>query len=566
MTYWIKATDDENNSQVTPLISDHFPQKLGDTVIWNVLKDSNLDAVVWSIAKQLADKEEISAHMLQEVPIGREAELIKRIQEQYKQITTKKIALGFVAQQNLGHPFSNLTLFHKDRWDIDKEMDVKKLNTAYKGQALITALKSKSTEGQLRIMVNVHADFEASKDVKTKKRISINALLDNIRSQFPTAEIVVGGDFNKGESSLKEEVKAAQDINHYTHHHSTQGSNYSMPRPRTGAPQKRNVDAFYTSGCDAKKFEKLTRLDEYNHANTYAEATKSKLIPGNPIVEIKYTPPVDRNSKNEPAETQAVVTLTCGSKEEHQETKTWVEENIHAKSTTHTIETNETANKIIIRTTNPYELMEKLSPKAPSIKEKSNTTEMLRQLGKAPSTGKPNKEHSETTQEIPKKQSFWQRNKGKILAMGTLGGGLLLMGIGAALCATGVLALPGAALGFVGGTLAVSGAVSAGIIGGGVGLIGGLTLFGAGSGIYYQATKDERLALGEVNIIEPENEERRPLIENQNYSNLEGSGVVYSDPLGLHKRDNSNAASASNDTDPNSTLKHNAHSDNSLKC
>ena len=341
MPFWIP--DPQNVGKTKELISDHHPQKLGDTIIWNIHKDCNLHAVAWSIAQQFANFQDVSSHMLQEVPLGRENELIQLINVYHTRITGQNVSLIYSSMRNGTHEFSNMTLVSRDKFDTNQAYTDIELNNKYQGQAIVSVIPP-GNKGKPRVLVNVHAEF-------LQGRINIQQLFIDVKSKYPDAEIVIGGDFNKNPQALAVESGNMLPNYPYNHFHSTMGSNYSIPNDKKyAAPNASGVDAIFTSGFNNSNFA-LQRLDGYNDANLYTQQTGGVAIPGNPQVDIHY------GNDHYP---KAVVALTA-TPQNFNDTKAWVESQLNQNEGYSITQSGQ----IQIITDNPHDLMGRLSGALP---------------------------------------------------------------------------------------------------------------------------------------------------------------------------------------------------------
>lgn len=331
---------DPNNPKI--VISDHYPEKYGDILIWNTeSRKTEIDALAWNIAQQLrqrnregaAPDEGVNTILLQEVPhsitspeaphavMSVPSRLIERINYFLgaHKITKNGVEVDVpdsrlhIGNQNMSfqskvdHNFGNLILsIHpvKDSTNGNEEEKaiLEQLKTAIKqaggeeGQVQVAIVNNK-------IVLNVHANpakegrTDTNKPLtnrfgdKIKQRINLHklyAFIQENKSLFGR-EIIMAGDFNSGEYELPREI--LNEPNTFSHNlRRNAGYQHAIPGTsfitRADGNQTSNaVDAVFHFNIDPKNKPSLTPLVEANLAKNLPPEIKQvypELLPPKP--------------------------------------------------------------------------------------------------------------------------------------------------------------------------------------------------------------------------------------------------------------------------------------------
>lgn len=286
------------------VISDHYPEKYGDLLIWNIESHRpEVMVLAYNIAMQIRNNG-IETVMLQEV-LGEvnvrdeDGNISERVihQELLEAINyylsetdsppllenSRKIILpeNFIFQKKADHKFGNVVFSVKPVVASSEQLDEgpKKQAIAQLKKAIKDA---GGEEGQIqvaivdnRILLNVHANSVREEEKvgflkKIKQRINLHKVYDFIQKNkskppFQDFEIIMAGDFNAGEFQLPRDILGKKEaFNHHLnqeagYQHAQPGSSFV---PLTNNTQRSNaVDAVFHFNVNGAKPELTAQVD-----------------------------------------------------------------------------------------------------------------------------------------------------------------------------------------------------------------------------------------------------------------------------------------------------------------
>jgi len=248
------------------LASDHYPQQIGDVIIWNINNNIDEEVVAKNIARMIRDGVG-KQFLLQEVPNqpAARAKLIANINDYLPD--HQKIRV--IANSPLGtQPYGNIILtpanqhYEPHTKKLSAELENLKQFCANNSQVSMAVVKTAG--GADRLLVNIH---RASPKSKTEVPIDLQQLflhLQQIKALNSSMEIICGGDSNLNQSQLK---SAVGNMGPMIHAHSIPGSSFknegTPPNQKYYDDPKLAVDAVFHSGI--ANFAGLKKLDNYNN-------------------------------------------------------------------------------------------------------------------------------------------------------------------------------------------------------------------------------------------------------------------------------------------------------------